>query len=40
MNLGGSGRMSMGWFLDWLATRQNQPVRKLLRDIFSDLIFA
>jgi hypothetical protein len=40
MNLGGSGRISMGWFLNWLRDRQDQPVRELLRDIFSDLIFA
>jgi hypothetical protein len=40
MNLGGSDRMSMGWFINWLRDRQNRPVRELLRDIFSDLIFA
>jgi hypothetical protein len=40
MNLGGSDRISIGWFLNWLRDRQDQSVRELLRYIFSDLIFA
>jgi hypothetical protein len=40
MNLGGADRMSMSWFLQWLGARKAQPVRELLRDIFSGLIFA
>jgi len=40
INLGESERMSMGWFLNWLRDRQDRPVRELLTDIFSALIFA
>ena len=40
MNLGGSDRMSMAWFLKWLQERQDRPMRELLKDIFSDLVFA
>lgn len=39
-NLGNSDRISIGWFLKWLHARRNQPVRHLLKDIFSDLVFA
>jgi hypothetical protein len=40
MTLGQSDRMSMSWFLDWLRKRQNMPVREMLKDIFSDLVFS
>ncbi|MBT3380707.1 MAG: hypothetical protein HOJ57_14750 [Lentisphaerae bacterium] len=40
MNLGGSDRVGMGWFLDWLGQRQHFSVRDLLKDVFSDLVFA
>ncbi len=40
LTLGGSDRMSMSWFLQWLRLRQDRPIRDLLNDIFSDLIFA
>lgn len=40
MTLGQSDRMSMSWFLDWLRRRQNMPVREMLKDIFSDLVFS
>lgn len=40
MALGGADRMGMAWFLKWLRDRWDRPIRDLLRDIFSDLIFA
>jgi len=40
MTLGGSERMGMAWFLEWLRNRQQMPVRNILRDIFSDLVFS
>jgi len=40
MDLGGSDRMSMSWFLNWLSERRDLPIREFLKDIFSDLIFA
>lgn len=40
MNLGGSDRMSMAWFIKWLTERRDRPIREFLKDIFSDLIFA
>jgi hypothetical protein len=39
-NLGGADRMSMSWFLQWLADRKKLSIRNLLKDIFSSLIFA
>lgn len=38
--LGGADRMSMAWFLDWLGARKNRPLRDLLKDVFSNLVFA
>ena len=38
--LGGADRMSISWLLEWLNGRRNQPIRDLLKDVFSDLIFA
>lgn len=40
MTLGGADRMSMSWFLQWLKDRKNLPLRELLKDIFSGLIFS
>jgi hypothetical protein len=40
LELGGSDRMSMAWFMDWLTARRDLPMRSLLRDIFSDLVFS
>jgi hypothetical protein len=41
MALGGADRMSITWFLDqWLRPRQALPLRDLLKEIFSGLIFA
>lgn len=40
MNLGGSDRMSIAWFLSWLNERRDLPMRDFLTDIFSDLVFA
>lgn len=41
LNLGsGADRMSMSWFLQWLTSRKKLPVRILLKEIFSNLIFA
>lgn len=40
MEFGGSSRMGMQWFLDWLQRCQGRSVRQLLTEIFSDLIFA
>ena len=40
MVMGGSDRMGMAWFLKWLRDRRDRPIRDLLRDIFSDLVFA
>jgi hypothetical protein len=30
----------MSWFLKWLGDRKNMPLTTLLKDIFSDLVFA
>ena len=40
MTLGGSDRMGMQWFIDWLSARRSLPLRMFLKDIFSDLIFS
>ena len=40
MAMGGADRMGMAWFLQWLRNRRDRSIRDLLRDIFSDLIFA
>lgn len=40
MTLGSADRMSMAWFLRWLHDRRDRPIHDLLRDIFSDLVFA
>jgi hypothetical protein len=40
MSLGGSDRVGMGWFLDWLGQRQHFSARELLKDVFSDLVFS
>jgi hypothetical protein len=38
--LGAADRMSISWLLDWLTGRRDRPIRNLLKDVFSDLIFA
>jgi hypothetical protein len=40
MTLGGADRMSMAWFLEWLTARKSLPLRELLKEIFSSLVFA
>ena len=40
MALGGADRMSTTWFLEWLRPHQALPIRDLLKEIFSGLIFA
>jgi len=40
MTLGGPDRMSMAWFLKWIKDRDTMPLRDMLKDIFSDLIFS
>jgi len=40
MALGASERIGMGWFMDWLRRRQELPIRSLLSDVFSDLVFS
>lgn len=39
-NLGGADRMGIAWLLRWLMDRRNRTIRDLLKDVFSDLIFA
>ena len=40
LEMGGSDRMSIGWFYRWLDGRRHLPIRTFLKDIFSDLIFS
>jgi len=40
MSLGGSDRMGMSWFLGWLKARRKMPMKELLREIFSNLVFS
>jgi hypothetical protein len=40
MALGGADRMSMSWFFRWLTDRRRLPIRELLKDIFSGLVFS
>jgi len=40
MDLGHSDRMGMAWFLEWLEKRQELPLRSMLKDIFSNLVFS
>jgi hypothetical protein len=40
MKLGGSDRMAMSWFVTWLSNRLNLTVGELVREMFSDLVFA
>lgn len=40
MAMGGADRMGMAWFLQWLRDRRDRSIKDLLRDIFSDLVFA
>ncbi len=40
MNIGGSDRMSMTWFLAWLRERRELPLADFLKDVFSNLIFS
>ena len=40
LKLGGADRISVSWMLDWLNARRDRSIRDLLKDIFSDLIFA
>ena len=40
LSRGGADRMSMSWFLQWLTARKKLPIRILLQEMFSSLIFA
>jgi hypothetical protein len=40
MDLGGSDRLGMNWFLGWLADRRTFTMRAFLHDVFSTLVFA
>lgn len=40
LNLGGSDRMGMQWFMEWLEARRGFKLRQLIHDAFSDLIFS
>jgi hypothetical protein len=40
MNLGRADRMSMAWFLQWINERKKLKIHVLLKEIFSNLIFA
>lgn len=40
MTLGGADRMSISWFLQWIAERRKLPIRAMLQEMFSSLIFA
>ena len=40
MKLGGSDRMAVSWFVKWLSNRVDLTVGELVREIFSDLVFA
>lgn len=40
MKLGGSDRMAMTWFCTWLLNRETLTLGELVREIFSDLVFA
>ena len=40
VTFGGSDRMSMRWFLDWIRQRKNFKTKDFLKDVFSDLIFS
>lgn len=40
LQLGGSDRMSIKWFFNWLKARQSLTLKQLLHDIFSDLVFS
>lgn len=39
-DLGGSDRMSMAWFLEWIQERRTRAMRDFLRDVFADLVFS
>jgi hypothetical protein len=38
--LGGADRVGMSWFIKWLEARKNRAIAGVVRDIFSDLVFA
>ncbi len=40
MKLGGSDRISIAWFLQWLDDRRERPMKEFLKDVYSDLVFA
>ena len=40
MDLGGSDRMGMNWFLSWLRSRRDLAIDEFLKEIFSDLVFS
>jgi hypothetical protein len=40
MELGGPDRIAMRWFIQWLRTRLDCTVLEVVRDFFSDLVFA
>ena len=40
MELGGPDRIAMRWFIQWLRSRLDCSVVQVVRDFFSDLVFA
>lgn len=40
LKLGGSDRIAVDWFVGWLRERREFPIRSVLKDLFSDLVFA
>lgn len=40
MNMGGTDRIGICWFHDWLAGGDEHPVSRLLEEIFTQLIFV
>ena len=39
-SLGGSDRMSINWFIDWVESRSSQSIRKFLAQVFNELVFS
>lgn len=40
MKLGGADRVSMAWFIEWLRSRSAAKMTDVVRDLFSELVFA
>ena len=40
LTLGGVDRISMRWFFDWILERRMLPIKQLLKEIFSTLVFG